>query len=150
MAASMKDDDDGLVSGINVTPLVDITLVLLIIFMVTAKLIDSRAIPMNLPEAAQGHVVQTLFGIELYESGKSSIDGKPIPSDEAILDRAAEARAKDAQLRVVLRAEKLVPHGRVVHVLDLLSQAKIEKIAFGTSPLPIASSATKPSTPPSP
>src|SRR5690606_8672737 len=55
MAGGAQDDDDGgLVSGINVTPLVDITLVLLIIMMVTAKIIVSNSLPLDLPQAAKG------------------------------------------------------------------------------------------------
>ena len=52
MAANTQTSEEGLFSGINVTPLVDITLVLLIIFMVTAKLIVSQTLPMDLPKAA--------------------------------------------------------------------------------------------------
>ena len=56
MAAS-NDDDDGLIAGINVTPLVDVTLVLLIIFMVTAKILVSQGMLMDLPKAASPEAI---------------------------------------------------------------------------------------------
>ena len=137
MAANTRDDDDGLVSGINVTPLVDITLVLLIIFMVTAKLIDGRAIPMVLPSTATTGEVQTVFGIDLFENGDTIVNGARVPSDEAVLALATDAGAKNAQIRALIRAETKVPHGRVIRVLDLLKQAHVDKIAFGVSQTPI-------------
>ena len=54
MAGGASNDDDGLISAINVTPLVDVTLVLLIIFMVTARIIQNQGVPMDLPKAASG------------------------------------------------------------------------------------------------
>ena len=65
MAAPSNSGDDEIISAINVTPLVDITLVLLIIFMVTAKIIVSQSLPMDLPKAAQGQEVQQIFGVDL-------------------------------------------------------------------------------------
>lgn len=136
MAASIRDDDDGTVSGINVTPLVDITLVLLIIFMVTAKLLDGRALPLQLPPAVAGNVVQTPFAVELYANGEAAIGGKKIASDEAVLGLAREARARDPELRAVIRADAAIPHGRVIHVLDLLKRAEVSRIAFGVAEVP--------------
>jgi biopolymer transport protein ExbD len=136
MGVGSQNEDDGLISGINVTPLVDITLVLLIIFMVTAKIIVSQSLPMDLPKAAQGQDVQLVFGLELHTSGDTLIDGKRIPSDDAILPMAKEAQAKNPELRAVIRADTAVPHGRVIRALDLLKQAGVSKIAFGVSPVP--------------
>ena len=65
MAGGSSNDDDGMISGINVTPLVDVTLVLLIIFMVTARIIVSQGMPMDLPKAASGEALQQVFSVEL-------------------------------------------------------------------------------------
>ena len=135
MALGSQNQDDGIITDINVTPLVDITLVLLIIFMVTAKIIVSQSLPMDLPKAAQGQDVQLVFGLELHANGDTLIDGKRIPNDDAILPMAKEAQAKNSELRAVIRADKKVEHGRVIHVLDLLKKAGINKIAFAVSPL---------------
>jgi biopolymer transport protein ExbD len=135
MAGGSNGDDDGLITGINVTPLVDVTLVLLIIFMVTAKIIVAQGMPMDLPKAASGEVVQTVFSVELSIDGKAVVDSKPIANDEAISGLAKQARAKNKDLRAVIRADRKVEHGRVIHVLDLLKRAGVSKIAFAVSPL---------------
>jgi biopolymer transport protein ExbD len=136
MAASSNNDDDGVISGINVTPLVDITLVLLIIFMVTAKIIVSQSLPLDLPKAAQGQEVQQIFGVDLHANGDTLVDGKKLPNEEAILPLAREAQARNSELRAVIRADTTVQHGRVIRALDLLKQAGVSKIAFGVSPIP--------------
>jgi biopolymer transport protein ExbD len=134
MAANSNNDDDGLIAGINVTPLVDVTLVLLIIFMVTAKIIVSQGMPMDLPKAASGESLQTIFSVELSADGKTRVDSEAAANDEAILPLAKTAHDKNKDLRAVIRADKKVEHGRVIHVLDLLKRAGIAKIAFAVSP----------------
>lgn len=136
MAFSGNQDDDGMVSGINVTPLVDITLVLLIIFMVTAKLIVSQSLPLDLPKAASGGEIQLIFGVELHANGDMFVDGKRVANDDAVFPLAKEAQAKNPELRAVIRADTAVQHGRVIRVLDLLKQGGVAKIAFGVSPIP--------------
>ncbi|MDI1479220.1 biopolymer transporter ExbD [Polyangium sp. y55x31] len=135
MAASSSNNEDNMVEGINVTPLVDITLVLLIIFMVTAKIIVSQAVPLDLPKAAPGQDVQMVFSVELRANGDMVVDGKKLPNDEAALPLAKEAQAKTPDLRAVIRAESAVQHGRVIHALDLLKRVGITKIAFGVTPV---------------
>jgi len=127
----------GPITGINVTPLVDITLVLLIIFMVTARLIVSQqALLVDLPGAATGERVQEIFGLVLHANGAIELDGERMASDEAILDRARAARRDLGDLRAVINAEAGVSHGRVMNVLDLLRRAGISRIGFGVVPLP--------------
>ena len=134
MAGGAGDDDDGLIAGINVTPLVDVTLVLLIIFMVTAKIIVSQGMPMDLPKAASGESVQTVFSVELSADGKTRVDSENVASDEAISALAKTAHTRNKDLRAVIRADKKVEHGRVIHVLDLLKRAGVAKIAFAVTP----------------
>ena len=134
MAGGASDDDDGLIAGINVTPLVDVTLVLLIIFMVTARIIVSQGMPMALPKSASGEALQTVFAVELTADGKTRIDSEAVSNDEALTPLAKKAKAKNKDLRAVIRADKKVEHGRVIHVLDLLRRAGIAKIAFAVTP----------------
>src|SRR5688572_11970243 len=101
MASSDTDDDDGIISGINVTPLVDVTLVLLVVFMVTAKIIVSQGMPMDLPKAATGEEVQNIFSVELSMDGKTRVDATPVANDDAISDLAKQAKAKNKDVRVV-------------------------------------------------
>jgi biopolymer transport protein ExbD len=134
MAGGSSDDDDGLIAGINVTPLVDVTLVLLIIFMVTARIIVSQGMPMDLPKSASGEALQTVFSVELTADGKTRVDSEGAADDEAISPLARKAKAKNKDLRAVIRADKKVEHGRVIHVLDLLRRSGISKIAFAVTP----------------
>lgn len=134
MASSDSDDDDGIISGINVTPLVDVTLVLLVVFMVTAKIIVSQGMPMDLPKAASGEEVQNVFSVELTVDGKTRVDSLAVPGDDAISELAKQAKSKNKDVRAVIRADKKVEHGRVIRVLDLLKQAGVAKIAFAVAP----------------
>jgi biopolymer transport protein ExbD len=134
MAGGAQDTDEA-ITGINVTPLVDVTLVLLIIFMVTAKIIVSQSIPLDLPKAANGDQMQTIFSIVLAANGSAQVDSKAVPNDDAILNLAADAHTKNPDLRAVIKADSAVPHGRVIHVLDLLKTAHVAKIAFGVTPI---------------
>lgn len=135
MGMSSQSNDDSTIEGINVTPLVDITLVLLIIFMVTAKIIVSQAMPLDLPKAASGKEVQMVFSVELRANGDLVVDGKKLPNADALLPLAKEAQAKTPDLRAVIRAESSVQHGRVMQALDVLKRASVQKIAFGVTPV---------------
>jgi biopolymer transport protein ExbD len=121
------------ITGINVTPLVDITLVLLIIFMVTAKLVVSRAMPMDLPRAATGGEVQEIFSLALEADGTTRVDGGAVADDATLLSRARAAQQKNPELRAVVRADGSVPHRRVMHALDVLRQAGVARIAFAVA-----------------
>jgi biopolymer transport protein ExbD len=150
MAGGASDEDDGLIDNINVTPLVDVTLVLLIIFMVTAKIIVSQGMPMDLPKAAHGEQMQTVFSVELSADGKTRIDSNIVPNDEVVGRLAQDAKARNKDLRAVIRADQKVEHGRVIHVLDLLKRAGIAKIAFAVTPVPEAPAAPAPAPAPAP
>lgn len=136
MAGGMQSNDDEIIAGINVTPLVDITLVLLVVMMITAKAIVSQALPMDLPKAASGSEQQDVFSVSLGATGETAVNQQRVPSEDAILAMAREAHAKNAEVRAVIKADAQVPHGRVVRVMDLLKQAGIAKVAFGVSPVP--------------
>jgi biopolymer transport protein ExbD len=133
MAAASNGEDDSIVA-INVTPLVDIMLVLLIIFMVTARIIVSQGMPMDLPKSASGDSIQTVFSVELTADGKTVVDSQPVKDDEAIPPLARAAKTKNKDLRAVIRADRKVEHGRVIHVLDLLNRVGVAKIAFAVAP----------------
>ena len=136
MAGGAVQEADEAITGINVTPLVDITLVLLIIFMVTTKIVLNQTVPLDLPKAATGTSdVQVVFSIVMAADGRALVDGKAIANDDAILQLARDAAAQHSDLRAVIKADAAVTHGRVIHVLDLLKQAQVAKIAFGVQPV---------------
>jgi biopolymer transport protein ExbD len=119
------------ITGINVTPLVDITLVLLIIFMVTAKLVVSRAVPMDLPKAATGSEVQQILSVVLLADGSTRANGTIVQADRALFEQAKRSLQEHPDLRAVIEADGAVPHRRVMQTLDLLRQAGLSKVAFG-------------------
>lgn len=136
MAAFSTTKPNAPITGINVTPLVDITLVLLIIFMVTAKLVVSRAVPMDLPKAATAGEVQQIFSVSLRPSGSMLVDGAPIRDDKDLFTRAKGALGRNAELRAVVQADGSVQHRQVMHALDVLRQAGLTRIAFAVLPGP--------------
>lgn len=142
MASGQSNSPGGAITGINVTPLVDITLVLLIIFMVTAKLIVTHsALTVDLPKAASGNEVQEVFSIVLTQDGIVQVDGEKLADDDAMAIRARAVQKKNRDVRAVIKADGTVHHSRVMHVLDLLKRANIAKIGFGVVPVPLPSAA---------
>lgn len=128
--ASIRARRGGIIEGINVTPLVDITLVLLIIFIVTAKLVVTPAVPLDLPRASQSEELQTVVSVVLPADGPMQVDGTAI-DDEALRARVESALARDPELRAVIQADRAVSHGRVMTVLDTLKAAGLARVAFG-------------------
>ncbi len=121
-----------MISGINVTPLVDIVLVLLIIFLVTAKFTSSApAVPIDLPSASQSDEMQTIFAVTITAEGELYVDGESVKL-EAVRPRAELARVDDPELRAVIQADGKVTHQRVLDVMDALRAADLKKVAFAT------------------
>jgi biopolymer transport protein ExbD len=133
MAAETGDGDSPIV-GINVTPLVDVVLVLLVVLMVSAPLLASKVLPLDLPRAATGSEQQTILAVELGADGRTVVNQRPVEGDEALLDTMRQAAAADSALRAVIHADGAVPHRRVVQVMDLLRRARVSRIAFGVQP----------------
>jgi len=129
MAASVTEDQDE-ITGINVTPLVDITLVLLIIFMVTATYVVKETIEVDLPRAASGgQTVGRTLAFALDRDGKLFLDGAPATAGaarEAV--RAAVAQGPEA--RAIISADRAVSHGRVVEVIDLVKREGLTRFAI--------------------
>jgi biopolymer transport protein ExbD len=132
MAAAASSDDD-IISGINVTPLVDITLVLLVILMVTASYVVSRAIPMELPKGATGETTPTTLTISIDQEGKTFLDAAPVAEVE-LKARIKRAHDADPETRAVIAADGRVRHASVVHVIDLLRRENVTKFAINVDP----------------
>ena len=125
----------GIISGINVTPLVDVTLVLLIIFIVTAKIVVTPAVPLDLPQASEGKELQVVFSVLLPKDGRIFVNGSVVANQEALEKRASEALKNDNKLRAVIQADGDVAHREVIAILDTLKRAGVSRIAFGALPL---------------
>src|SRR5688572_3145706 len=128
--AFSDDDSDRRIVDINVTPLVDITLVLLIIFMVTTTYIVNPSIKVDLPKAATGSdQIKTTLGLTLTKEGAIYLNGDK--TDDGGVQRFIAAELpKNPDLQAVIAADKVVPHGSVVHVIDLVKRAGIRKFAI--------------------
>ncbi len=132
--ASTSQNGTGIIAGINVTPMVDITLVLLIIFIVTAKIIVTPAVPLDLPRASQSEEMQVVFSVIVPANGPSLVNGETASNDDILLQLASKAVGQDPEVRAVINADGAVPHRRIIHTLDLIKTAGIARIAFGALP----------------
>ena len=139
MAAKLGGDDDDAIVDINITPFVDIILVVLIIFMVTATYIVKQSIKVNLPEAATGEATEnSSLGITIDADRALFLDGKPVTEDQlrsAIQAEKAAAEQNDADVVCLIAADHTVSHGEVVHLIDLVKQEGIAKFAINIDPI---------------
>ncbi len=124
----------GIIAEINVTPLVDIMLVLLIIFMLTAHLIAKQAIEVELPRAANATTLKpTTIAVTLTSDGSLYLNDKAV-TPAALRNEVAAAVAKDPKTQVVISGDKSVSHGRVVWVLDLVKSLGVTSFAIQIDP----------------
>lgn len=140
-SAGNGGNDDETIASINVTPLVDVVLVLLIILMVTAQYAAEKdSIPMDLPQAQSGDTaVPTTLSVSIDKDGRFYLDAKELTLEQMRTSvRAAYKKDKDA--RAVIAADGRVSHAQVVRVIDLLRQEKVTKFAINVRPEDLAGS----------
>jgi biopolymer transport protein ExbD len=124
----------GIIAEINVTPLVDIMLVLLIIFMLTAHLLTKQAIEVELPRASQStSLPPTTLAITLTADGALFLNDRPV-TPAALRDAIRAAVAKDPRTQAIVAGDKKVSHGRVVWVLDTVKALGITQFAIQIDP----------------
>jgi biopolymer transport protein TolR len=124
----------GAMADINMTPFIDVMLVLLIIFMVAAPLLTS-GVAVDLPQAKAGalNVEQKPIAIALNDQGQLFLMDQPI-ADAELVDKL-QALAKDgADQRIYMRASKVVPYGRVAEIMGAVTAAGYKKVALVTEP----------------
>jgi len=132
MAGGSQSEDESAITGINVTPFVDIALVLLIIFMVTAKyIVTPQAIPVDLPRASTGNAVSVAVAVSVDASGAIFADTRPV-TEEQLIATMRDRHRENPEVRAIIAADQRVPHGRVVHVIDLVRRAGVTKFAIQT------------------
>lgn len=122
-------ENSSVITGINITPFVDVVLVLLIIFMITAPALVKEVMDIRLPKTSSGdgQVMQTL-GVAINKDGNILLNGQ-ITDEEGLKTavKATLAQAQDAQ--AIISADTEVNYGRVVKVMDLLKSSGLEKFA---------------------
>ncbi|MDB5931897.1 MAG: Biopolymer transport protein ExbD/TolR [Polaromonas sp.] len=123
-------------SEINVTPLVDVMLVLVVIFIITAPLLAS-AIRLDLPKTDAARALESPRSVTLVvdKAGQTFLNDKPLPLDALALSLAQTA-AQSPDTEVQLRADAAVPYGRVVEVMGVAQKAGLNRIGFVAEPVP--------------
>lgn len=130
MAMKSDFDNNEAIADINVVPLVDIILVVLIIFMVTAPMFMKPTINVNLPKAASGdQTTPSKLNLALTADGRINLNGAFV-DEAAVKQRALDEVAKNADLQAIISADKDVPHGKVVGLLDIVKAAGVKKFAI--------------------
>lgn len=130
MAFNSGNNDNDAIADINVVPLVDIILVVLIIFMVTAPMFMKPTINVNLPKAASGdQTAPSKLNIALTADGRINLNGSFV-KEEDVRNKALEEVAKNADVQAIISADKDVPHGKVVGLLDVVKAAGVKKFAI--------------------
>ena len=132
MAQATNDADD-MISGINITPLVDVVLVLLVVLMVTSSYLASHGIPVDLPRGATGESTSSVLSISITRDGSFFLDGVS-SADGPFRDRVHRAYADNHELRAVIAADGGAAHRSVVHVIDLLRQERVTRFALNVDP----------------
>ena len=137
MAQSDSNPDEPMISGINVTPLVDVVLVLLVVLMVTATYLASRTIPVDLPKGATGEPTGVTLAITVDEQGRTYLDGEGA-TPQTLRERIRSARAKNPDVRAIIAADQNTRHKNVVGVIDLLRQEHVNRFAINVEPNELA------------
>jgi biopolymer transport protein ExbD len=137
LAASQGADEE--IVAINVTPLVDVVLVLLVVLMVTAGYIASKAIPVDLPKAATGESVPQTLALSIDQDGGLYLEGQKL-SAEAIQAKVGAAKKAQPGLRAVIAADGRARHQHVVRVIDLLRKEHVTEFALDVRPEDVARS----------
>ena len=134
MASGNASDADGMIVDINVTPLVDIMLVLLIVFMLTANLLKTQAIEVNLPQAATGaDISPTLLTFTLNSLGDIYMNNTK--TDLVALQKILpDFLQQNKSVQAVIAADRAVLHGQVIQLIDVIRQSGITQFAINTDP----------------
>jgi biopolymer transport protein ExbD len=132
MAINLHNKDQGPIADINVTPLVDVMLVLLVVFIVTAPLIVPQSMKINLPKTVVVNKAdQVKNSILLINSaGEINLDGRAT-TDEQLISIFKEKASQNYQLQI--RADQIVPYGRVAEIMALAQTNGVTKISFATT-----------------
>jgi biopolymer transport protein ExbD len=131
--ADEENPDDGVVAEINITPLTDVFLVLLIIFMVTSSVVANQSKQVDLPGAEVSETTPQGVTVTVMEDGSMLVNDAP--TAEANLFAALEKALSDTRDKlVILRGDKKVLLGKAVNILDLAQQAGATGIALATRP----------------
>ncbi len=131
-----RDKGSSPMSEINMTPLIDVMLVLVVIFIITAPLLAS-SIKLDLPraEGAKPNDAPKFVLLVLDKAGQAYLDDKPVTAAE-ISQRFAQIASQNPETELQLRADDAVPYGRVVELMGAAQKAGLNRLGFVANPKP--------------
>ena len=133
MAGRLMDSGDEAITEINVTPFVDVMLVLLVIFMVTANYIVNQSINIQLPKADTGQVIQSRnLAFVIDKESRVYLDGQAVEVaqlGEKIMAFKGQ-QPEGATIQALISADTATPHGAVVKVIDVIRKSGITELAI--------------------
>jgi biopolymer transport protein ExbD len=132
MAFGNSQQESTMMSEINVTPLVDVMLVLLVVFIITAPLLAPQALKINLPKTQTVASNDRLQAIHLIVTAKGDFELDNVPISDAALTATLHTRATEPQFQLQVEADKAVPYGRVAELMALAQHAGVTKMSFIT------------------
>lgn len=132
MAISSNSDNDDVVSEINVTPLVDVMLVLVVVFIVTAPLL-ANAIKVNLPRTAKTAIAEDKkpLSLSIDSGGRIFVDKQEV-QEPALETTLKELKAARSELAIHLNADEAVNYGQVARVLAVVDRAGVSRLSVMT------------------
>jgi biopolymer transport protein ExbD len=133
---SLYSDDDAPITDINVTPLVDVMLVMLVIFIVTARLIASRGVEVSRPKAAAGGPVASPILVSVDKGGALYVEGEAQPDPATAVAKLRTLANGDPEAKVIIDGDQTAAYGGVMRAIDIVSAADIRHIALANAPLP--------------
>jgi biopolymer transport protein ExbD len=130
MASNFDPNDSDSINDINITPFVDVVLVLLVIFMVTAPMMVKETMNIKLPKGKNTERSKSkTLGISISRSGQVLVNGEQIDST-LLYDLAVREKQANPDVQVLISADKESQHGAVIEVLDQVKSAGIKNFAF--------------------
>jgi biopolymer transport protein ExbD len=126
-----QDEESAAITDINVTPFVDVVLVLLVVFIVTAKLIVARGVEIDKAKMATGGEVQSSLRVSVTAEGKLFVNGDPFADDAAAVARIKQiAAGATGKPKAIIAGDQRTQYGGVMHAIDLVQQAGVTAIAL--------------------
>jgi biopolymer transport protein ExbD len=130
MAGTLRAGRKGIISDINVTPMVDIMLVLLVIMMVSATYIVAKSLRVQLPKAASGaDIVNSVAKVTLTKKGELFFN-QAVVTEPELVAQLKSAKQASSEVNLIVSADREVQHGQVVHVIDVARGLGIDKFAI--------------------
>ena len=124
------DDDDAPITDINITPFVDVVLVLMVIFIVTAKLIVARGVDIDKPREDTGGAVESTLRVSIDKAGLIYVNGNTFDNDDAAIARIKEIAATTSKPKAIIAGDRKTAYGGVMRAIDLVQQAGVTAIAL--------------------